>query len=58
VPVIIVVGMREAEERTVSIRRLGSKDQTVMSLETAIESLKHEAIPPDLKRTAMQQAAQ
>ncbi len=58
VPVIVVVGMREAQERTVSIRRLGSKDQTVISLDEAISSLKDEAIPPDLKRATMKQAAQ
>ena len=30
VPVMLVVGKREAEEGKVSIRRLGSQDQTVM----------------------------
>jgi threonyl-tRNA synthetase len=50
VPVIIVCGRREAEERTVNIRRLGSRDQTSMTLDEALESLKLEATPPDLKR--------
>ena len=50
VPVIIAVGAREAEEGTVSIRRLGSKHQTSMTLEEAVASLAEEAIPPDLKR--------
>lgn len=50
VPVIIVCGRREAEERTVNIRRLGSRDQTPMSLEDAIQSLKLEATPPDLRK--------
>lgn len=50
VPVIIVCGRREAEERTVNIRRLGSRDQTPMSLEEAVQSLKLEATPPDLLR--------
>ncbi|MTI42236.1 threonyl-tRNA synthetase [Roseibium hamelinense] len=49
VPVIVVCGMREAEERSVNIRRLGSKDQTPMSLDEAINALKTEAIPPDLR---------
>ncbi|MTH99406.1 threonine--tRNA ligase [Roseibium sp. RKSG952] len=49
VPVIVVCGMREAEERSVNIRRLGSKHQTPMSLDDAISSLKEEAIPPDLR---------
>ncbi|MDD7910546.1 threonine--tRNA ligase [Pseudovibrio exalbescens] len=52
VPVIIAVGKREAEEKTVSIRRLGSRDQKMMGLEEAIESLKDEAIAPDLKAGA------
>ncbi|MEO0545880.1 MAG: threonine--tRNA ligase [Pseudomonadota bacterium] len=50
VPVIIAVGMKEAEEGTVSVRRLGSKHQTVMPLVEAIAALTEEAIPPDVKR--------
>ena len=49
VPVIVVVGKREAEERKVSIRRLGSQAQTVLTLEEALASLKEEATPPDLQ---------
>jgi threonyl-tRNA synthetase len=49
VPVLLVVGRREAEERRVSIRRLGSKDQTGMTLDEAVEQLRLEAIPPDLR---------
>ena len=49
VPVIIVCGMREAEERTVNIRRLGSKDQTPMGLDDAIAAFVDEATPPDLR---------
>ncbi len=47
-PVMLVVGKREAEERKVSIRRLGSQDQTVVSLDEAIAALKAEATPPDM----------
>ncbi|MVA80400.1 threonine--tRNA ligase [Agrobacterium vitis] len=50
VPVIIVCGKREAEERTVNIRRLGSQDQVSMTLDQAIASLVDEATPPDVKR--------
>ncbi|MDO9417080.1 threonine--tRNA ligase [Pararhizobium sp.] len=57
VPVIIVCGMREAEERSVNIRRLGSQAQTPMSLDDAIASLVDEATPPDLKRKAAAKAA-
>jgi threonyl-tRNA synthetase len=49
VPVMLVVGKREAEEGKVSIRRLGSQDQTVMSLGEAIAALRDEALPPDLR---------
>jgi threonyl-tRNA synthetase len=49
VPVILAVGMREAEEGTVSMRRLGSKDQSVISLDAATALLATEATPPDLR---------
>jgi threonyl-tRNA synthetase len=50
VPVIVVCGKRESEERTVNIRRLGSQNQTSMSLDEAIAALVDEATPPDVKR--------
>ncbi|RMB12691.1 threonine--tRNA ligase [Eilatimonas milleporae] len=46
VPAILVVGKREAEEGRVSVRRLGTKDQTVMPLEDAIAALVDEARVP------------
>ncbi|WP_099866015.1 threonine--tRNA ligase [Pararhizobium haloflavum] len=52
VPVILVCGNREAEERSVNMRRLGSRDQSSLSLADAIAMLKGEATPPDLKRKA------
>jgi threonyl-tRNA synthetase len=52
VPVLLVVGRKEAAERTVSIRRLGSPDQKTLSLEEAVEALTREAIAPDLRRVA------
>jgi threonyl-tRNA synthetase len=50
VPVILVCGRREAEERSVNVRRLGSRDQQPMTLDAAIASLADEATPPDLAR--------
>ena len=50
VPVLLVVGKREAEERTVSLRRLGRQEQQVMPLAAAVAALAEEAVPPDLKR--------
>lgn len=52
VPVILVCGMREAEERTVNMRRLGSQNQVSLSLDDAIRQLGEEATPPDLRRAA------
>ncbi len=49
VPVILVLGKREAEERTVNVRRLGSRDQTPMSLDDVLSALREEATPPDLR---------
>jgi len=48
VPVLLVVGKREAEEGTVSVRRLGSQEQQVMPLEAAVKAISDEAVPPDL----------
>jgi len=53
VPVLIVVGRKEATERAVSIRRLGSNEQKAMSFVDALASLVEEAVPPDLKAERM-----
>jgi len=50
IPVLLVVGKKEATERLVSIRRLGSEKQEVISLDEALKMLTAEAVPPDLKR--------
>ncbi|MDQ1158413.1 threonyl-tRNA synthetase [Sphingomonas sp. SORGH_AS 950] len=50
VPVLLVVGKREAEEGKVAVRRLGSQAQEVMTLDEAIAMLREEATPPDLRR--------
>ncbi|WP_300377908.1 threonine--tRNA ligase [Henriciella sp.] len=50
VPVIAVVGQREAEETTVALRRFGSKGQEVLGLEEAAGKLSDEATPPDMAR--------
>jgi threonyl-tRNA synthetase len=50
VPVIAVVGKKEAEERKLALRRLGSDAQNVMTLDQALAALAEEALPPDLKR--------
>jgi threonyl-tRNA synthetase len=49
VPVLAVVGRKEAESGTVALRRLGSPAQEVVALDTAVASLAAEATPPDLR---------
>jgi len=50
VPALLVVGKKEAAERTVSIRRLGKEGQQVMPLDAALKALADEAVPPDVRR--------
>jgi threonyl-tRNA synthetase len=50
VPVLLVVGRREAEEGTISVRRLGGKEQETVPIEKALEILTAEAKAPDLSR--------
>jgi threonyl-tRNA synthetase len=52
VPVLLVVGRKEAAERTVSIRRLGSPNQQTMTLDEALKALAAEAVTPDRRRAA------
>ncbi|AKR56097.1 Threonyl-tRNA synthetase [Devosia sp. H5989] len=52
VPLMFVVGKREAEEGTVSVRRLGTEGQKVVPSMDAIVELMTEAQAPDLKRAA------
>ena len=46
VPIIVAVGKRDADARNVSVRRLGSQDQTVMALDEAVAAFKAEAVMP------------
>ena len=49
-PVLLVVGKREAEEGTVALRRLGSDEhQKMMSADEALAMIVNEAVPPDLR---------
>ena len=53
IPVIAVVGKREAEEGTLALRRLGTQKQEFLPLDEALEALSHEALPPDMKSKDM-----
>ena len=50
VPLLLVVGKREAEEGTIALRRLGSDEhQKIMALNEAVAMIVEEATPPDLR---------
>ena len=50
VPLLLVVGKREAEEGTVALRRLGAEEhQRMMNLDDAAQMIREEAVPPDLR---------
>ena len=49
VPVLMVVGNREAKDRTVALRRLGGKNQEILALDDAIHTLVEEAASPAAK---------
>ncbi|MCK5930841.1 MAG: threonine--tRNA ligase [Fulvimarina manganoxydans] len=57
VPAILVCGKREAEEKTVNIRRLGSNTPSSKTLAEAVAALSEEAVPPDLARGMSRKAA-
>lgn len=46
VPVMFVVGKREAEEKTVAIRRLGSDGQEISAFDAALQNLIEQSAPP------------
>jgi threonyl-tRNA synthetase len=50
VPVILAIGMKEVEERTVSVRHLGETQTVTRSLADILMLLEVEATPPDLRR--------
>lgn len=47
VPVILAIGHREVEERTVTVRRLGEKQTAVAALDEIVATLGADATPPD-----------
>ena len=46
IPLVAVVGRREADERTIALRTLGGKDQEMMSLNDALEAIAAQARAP------------
>lgn len=56
IPVILAVGAKEAEAKTVSVRRIGSKESRVAGLEETARALAEEALRPTVRRTFEQAA--
>src|SRR5450756_2272131 len=54
IPALLVVGKKEAETHSVSIRRLGSEGQTVLPTDEALAALVEEATPPDVRRARLE----
>jgi threonyl-tRNA synthetase len=52
VPVMLVVGRREAETRAVAMRRMGGSAQEVLALDDAVDRLVREAAGPPLQTGA------
>ncbi len=48
VPYLLIAGRREAENRTLTVRRLGVEAQESLALSDAIPMLRADAVPPDL----------
>ena len=48
VPVILAIGMKEVEDRTVSMRRLDKQGSETLGLDEVINQLRVESTPPDL----------
>jgi len=50
VPIILAIGRREVEERTVTVRRLGEKATTTVPLQDIVQEFQSASQPPDMKR--------
>ena len=48
IPFIFVVGNKEMDNKTIALRRLGSKEQEILSLDDSIELLENNSLPPDM----------
>jgi threonyl-tRNA synthetase len=54
IPLIFVCGRKEAEEKSVNVRTLGSQHPKSMSLDEALSMVKAEIVPPDVKRALLE----
>jgi len=49
IPLLFVIGQKEIENKTVTIRELGNTEQKTLSLTDAVSEIKMKALPPDYK---------
>jgi len=49
IPLLFVIGQKEIEDKTVTIRELGNTEQKTLSLTDAISEIKMKSLPPDYK---------
>jgi len=49
IPLLFVIGQKEIEDKTVTIRELGNTEQKTLSLTDAVSEIKMKALPPDYK---------
>ncbi len=47
IPLLFVIGQKETEDKTVTIRELGNTEQKTLSLTDAVSEIKNRALPPD-----------
>jgi threonyl-tRNA synthetase len=49
VPIILAIGKREVNERTLTVRKLGEKHTETLEFDQVILELKKECVPPDIR---------
>jgi len=49
IPLLFVIGQKEIEDKTVTVRELGNTEQKTLSLTDAVSEIKMKALPPDYK---------
>ena len=49
VPIILAIGNREVDERTITVRKLGEKQTETLEFDQVILELKKESVPPDIR---------
>ena len=48
IPIILIIGKQEQENKSIAVRYLGSKKQEVLSLKEFLENIANKCMPPDL----------